>query len=161
MKQEMLEIKSLACKFIHNVRSGLSRFSHTRDSGVYVSLVTIVPWPFSLDCLRFHTHKTSTLVEHCLTRTGFTSLIVHGLDWNGLGWTCITRTCRRKTCKRRTSKTRTCKTRNSKTPTRKTRTCKTRTHDRLLQTFFFYYYLDFFRVCTSDKTERWTGLYKK
>ena len=43
MKQEMLERKSLACKFIHNVRSGLSRFSHTRGSGVYVSLVTIVP----------------------------------------------------------------------------------------------------------------------
>ena len=36
--------------------------------------------------------------------------------------------------------------------TSKTRTCKTRTQDRLLRTSFFF--LDFFCVCKSDKTER-------
>ena len=41
--------KSLACKFIHNVRLGVSSLSRTRDSGVYISPVTITPWPVSLD----------------------------------------------------------------------------------------------------------------
>ena len=46
----------------------------------------------------------------------------------------------------------TCKTRTSKRRTRKARTCKTRTQDRLLRTSFFF--IDFFRVCKLDKTER-------
>ena len=55
---------------------------------------------------------------------------------------CISRTGLDWTCKTWTSKTRTCKT----------RTNKTRTQDKLLRTSFFF--LDFFRVCKSDKTER-------
>ena len=97
-----------------------------------------------------------------------------GLDWTGLDWTCTTRTSKTwtgktRTSKTRTSRTRTGKTRTSKTGTGETRTSRTRTgktrtsktgtgetrtQDRLLRRdVFSFFFLDFFRVCKSEKTD--------
>ena len=54
-----------------------------------------------------------------------------GLDWTGLDWTSKTWTGKTRTSKRQAG--------------------KTRNQDRLLRTSFFFL-IDFFRICKSDKT---------